>query len=178
MPSPQESSKNREFIGLLATHEAAIRAFLRAILPSMSDADEGFQRTMITLWEKFDDYDSSREFKPWAFGIAKYKALGLMRDWQRERLVFGDELVSRLADEAIASEDRYQTQQEALDCCLRKLSTPMRELVLQAYTRGTRIDHLAESLGQTPMALYKKLHRIRQQLLACVNQSLNQEEAT
>lgn len=84
-----------------------------------------------------------------------------MRDRQRERLVFGDELLARLADEAIASESRHLTQQEALDGCLRKLSVPLRETVLKAYTKGTRMDHLAESLGQTPMALYKKLHRHR-----------------
>ena len=178
MPSSQESPDHAEFLRLFAAHEAAIRAFLRAILPSMSDADEAFQLTMITLWDKFDEYDSSRDFKPWAFGIAKYKALGLVRDRQRERLVFGDDLVTRLADEAIASESRYQTQQEALDGCLRKLPTPVRDLVLRAYAKETRIDQLAESLGKTPMALYKKLHRIRQQLLDCVNQALNQEQAT
>lgn len=81
----------------------------------MADADEAFQLTMITVWEKFDDYDSFRNFKPWALGIAKYKALGLMRDRQRERLVFGGDLVARLADETTASESRYLNRQEALN---------------------------------------------------------------
>ena len=178
MSSPQESPKQNEFLRLLAEHEAAIRAFLRAILSLKSDADEAFQLTTITLWEKFEEYDRSRDFKPWAFGIAKYKALGLMRDRKRERLVFGDELVARLADEAVASEDRFLTQQEALDGCLRKLPEPLRDLVLTAYTNGNRIDELAKDLGQTPLALYKKLHRIRRTLLECVNQTLDQEEAT
>ena len=178
MASPEESPRNREFLRLLAAHEAAIRTFLRAILPSLADTDEAFQATMITLWEKFDEYEATRDFKPWAFGIAKYKALALIRDRQRERLVFGDELVARLAEEAIASENRYLTQQEALDGCLRKLRAPLRELVLKAYAKGTRIDQLAESLGQTPMALYKKLHRIRRSLLECVNQTLANEETS
>ena len=151
-----------------------MRVFLRALLPSRNDADEAFQLTMITLWEKFEEYDPSRDFKPWAFGIAKYKALGLMRDRQRERLVFGDELAARLADEVSAAESRHLTQQEALDACLRKLSAPLRNLVLQAYTKGTRIDQLAENLGQTPMALYKKLHRIRRTLLDCVRQTMEE----
>lgn len=178
MPSPEEPPYQSEFLRLLAAHEAAIRAFLRAILPSLADADEAFQLTMITLWGKFDEYESSRDFKPWAFGIAKYKALGLIRDRQRERLVFGDELVSRLADEADAAGSRYLTQQDALDACLRKLPEAMRQTVLHAYTKGTRTDLLAESLGQTPMALYKKLHRIRKTLLECVNQSIATDQAT
>ena len=51
---------------------------------------------MITLWEKFDEYEATRDFKPWAFGIAKYKALALMRDRQRKRLVFRNEVVARI----------------------------------------------------------------------------------
>ena len=47
-----------------------MRVFLRAILPSRNDVDEAFQLTMITLREKFDEYDDSLDFKPWAFGIA------------------------------------------------------------------------------------------------------------
>jgi RNA polymerase sigma-70 factor, ECF subfamily len=174
MPQSDELDRHLEFLRLFAAHEAAVRVFLRAILPSRNDADEAFQLTMITLWEKFEEYDSSRDFKPWAFGIAKYKALGLLRDRQRERLVFGDVLADRLAEDAIAAEDRYLTQQEALDGCLRKLSAPLRETVLQAYTKGTRIDELAKSLGQTPMALYKKLQRIRRTLLDCVRQALEE----
>ncbi len=178
MAQLQSSAKHKEFIRLLAEHDAAIRGFLRAILPSVSDADEAFQLTMITLWEKFDEYESSRDFKPWAFGIARFKALSQIRDRQRERLVFGDELVNRLAEDVELAGTRYLSQQEALDSCLRKLSAPLRETVLQAYTKGVRTDQLAQSLGQTPMALYKKLHRIRKTLLECVNQSISADQAT
>jgi RNA polymerase sigma-70 factor (ECF subfamily) len=48
--------------------------------------------------------------------------------------------------------------------------------VLSAYTKGTRIDELAKRRGQTPMALYKLLHRIRQALLECVERTLAKEE--
>ena len=177
MPEPSDPDPHKEFLRLLATHEGAIRAFLRAILPSLDDADEAFQATLITLWEKFGEYDRTKCFKRWAFGIARFKALSRMRDLQRERLVFGDELVSRMAEETIGMEGRFMTQQEALDGCLRKLPENLRKLVLQAYSQGTRIDQLAQSLGQTPMTLYKKLQRIRRTLLECVNQTLAKEEA-
>ena len=178
MPSSEEPPNQNEFLRLLAAHEAAIRTFLRSILPSLADADEAFQLTMITLWEKFDTYDASRDFKPWAFGIAKYKALSLIRDRQRERLVFGDELVERLAEEASASEARHLSQREALESCLQKLPFDQRELVLTAYTKGTRKDELARQLGQTPMTLYKKLQRIRQSLLECTQRTLSMEASS
>jgi RNA polymerase sigma-70 factor, ECF subfamily len=48
---------------------------------------------------------------------------------------------------------------------LEKLLHDQRLLVLTAYTKGTRMDDLAAQRGETPMALYKKRHRIRQELL-------------
>ncbi|MBL9156341.1 MAG: hypothetical protein JNJ70_02635 [Verrucomicrobiales bacterium] len=71
---------------------------------------------------------------------------------------------------------RHATQREALEQCLEKLPPTQRELVLNAYTKGTRMDDLAAQRGETAMALYKKLHRIRQALLECVRRTQAQEE--
>jgi hypothetical protein len=38
------------------------------------------------------------------------------------------------------------------------------------------MDDLAAQRGETAMAIYKKLHRIRQALLECVRRTLAQEE--
>jgi RNA polymerase sigma-70 factor, ECF subfamily len=177
MPDSEKPDHRKEFLRLLAQHEAALGAFLRSILPSPSDADEAFQTTLITLWDKFEQYDATRDFKPWAFGIARFKALSLIRDRQRERLVFGDDLIEQFAEDVIAAGDRYLTQKEALDDCLRKLPDEQRTLVLSAYTKGTRIDQLAESLGRTPMSLYKNLQKIRKMLRQCVQLTMARETA-
>ena len=71
---------------------------------------------------------------------------------------------------------RHSDQREALESCLQKLPATQRELVLTAYTKGTRMVDLATRRGQTPMALYKLLHRIRQALLECMRRTLAQEE--
>jgi RNA polymerase sigma-70 factor (ECF subfamily) len=67
-------------------------------------------------------------------------------------------------------------RREALEGCLEKLPATQRELVLTAYTKGTRIDELAVKRGLTPMALYKLLHRIRLALLECVERKLAEEK--
>lgn len=85
-------------------------------------------------------------------------------------------LVNRLADLAQEQETLHLSEREALEACLQKLPAAQRELVLTAYTKGTRIDDLASRRGQTPMSLYKMLHRIRQALLDCVQRTLAQEE--
>ena len=73
-------------------------------------------------------------------------------------------------------EVRHTKQREALEHCLEKLPQGQRELVIKAYTKGTRMDDLAVQRGETAMALYKKLHRIRQALLECVRRTLTQED--
>ena len=69
-------------------------------MPSREAAAEAFQETSIVLWEKFGEYDRSRDFKAWVFGIARNKALASIRDRQRQRLVFSDGLLNQLAEEA------------------------------------------------------------------------------
>jgi len=112
----------------------------------------------------------------WAFGIARLKALSFFRDRSRDRHVFNDELLLKLAEEAEERESRHQCQREALESCLRKLPDAQRDLLLSAYTKGSRIDEIALRRAQTPMALYKILHRLRQLLLECTRRALAEHD--
>lgn len=143
------------------------------MLPTREDASEVLQDIIVVLWQKFD---TAQDFKKWAFGVARLEVLKFLQARRRDRHIFDDELVSQLADEALAMQHRHLTQREALDACLLKLTPVQRELVLAAYTKGTRIDDLAMRRGQTPMSLYKLLQRIRQLLLECVRRTIAQEE--
>jgi RNA polymerase sigma-70 factor (ECF subfamily) len=165
-----------QFLRLFAAHEPALRTFVRTLLPSIADVSEVMQEVAVVLWQKFAEFDATRDFRKWAFGVARYEALAYLRDKVRDRHVFNDELVGRLADDAAAAGQRHEAQREALEACLQKLPEHQRELVLSAYAKGTRMDELAAQRGQTAMALYKLLHRIRQVLLECVQRTIAREE--
>ena len=165
-----------QFLRLFAAHEPALRTFVRSLLPSLADVSEVMQEVAVVLWQKFAEFDATRDFRKWAFGVARYQALAYLRDRARDRHVFDDELVGRLADEAVAAGPRHEAQREALETCLQKLPAHQRELVLSAYTEGTRMDELAAQREQTAMSLYKLLHRIRQLLLECVRRTIAREE--
>ena len=167
--------QHEQFLRLLAEHEPALRTFVRSLLPSRGDAAEVMQAVAVVLWRKFAEYDATRDFRKWAFGVARYEALAHLRDRARERLVFNDELVGKLADEAAAAAQQHDAQREALETCLQKLPEAQRTLVLGAYAQGSRIDALAAQRGQTAMALYKLLQRIRQALLECVGRTIARE---
>jgi len=173
--STLNSQHQDQFLRLYAEHEGALRVFVRAIVPSMADAAEIMQDAAVVLWQKFGEFDATRDFRKWAFGVARYEALSYLRDHGRDRHVFDDALVHRLAEDAAAADQRHEAQREALDECLGKLPAAQREMVLTAYTKGTRMDELAAERGQTAMSLYKMLHRIRQALLECVRRTVARE---
>lgn len=173
MSQPAEHPPHDQFLRLYAEHEVALHTFVRSMLPTREEASEVMQEVIVILWQKFSRVD---DFRPWAFGVARIAALRHLERKKRDRHVFDTELVSQLADESAAMSERHSDQREALETCLQKLSATQRELVINAYTKGTRMDDLATRRGQTPMALYKLLHRIRQALLDCVRRTLTQEE--
>jgi RNA polymerase sigma-70 factor, ECF subfamily len=172
-----KNPRNSEFLRYYAECEGSLRTFIRSMLQSREDVSEVLQETTLLLWDKFSEFDQSRDFKNWAFGVARMKALALLRDRRRDRHIFDDDLVTRLADESIALESRHLCHREAISNCLEKLPAHQREMVLAAYTKGTRMDELAKQRMQTPMALYKLLQRIRLLLLQCVRQQFKGVEA-
>jgi len=168
-----EHERHAQFLRHYAESEVALHTFVRSLVPTRQMASEVMQDVILVLWEKFD---AAADFQGWAFGVAKNVALRHLRRQSRDRHVFDDELVNQLADDAAALVPVHDGHREALEHCLEKLPAAQRELVLSAYTKGTRMDELATRRGQTPMALYKLLHRIRQALLECVERTLAKEE--
>ena len=176
--SDLEDQHHDKFLSLFAEHEPALRAFVRALLPSLNDASDVCQEVAVVLWRKFAEFDARRDFRKWAFGVARYEVLAFLRDKGRDRHVFNGDLVNQLADEAEELGPRHDAQREALETCLLKLLAPQRALVLAAYAEGVRMDELAARRGQTAMSLYKALHRIRQALLECMGKTLAGDSLT
>lgn len=173
MSQPPDHPSHDQFLRLYAENEVALHTFVRSLLPTRQEASEVMQEVIVALWQGFGE---AAEFRPWAFGVARNMARMHLRRRVRDRHIFDDELVNRLADLAVMQEPQHLTKREALDSCLQKLPAAQKELVLTAYTKGIRMDDLATQRGQTPMSLYKLLHRIRQALLDCVERTLDQKE--
>ncbi len=172
MTLPLDNRNNHQFLRLFAENEPVLRVFVRLMVPRREDSSEVMQELAVVLWEK---YDSAQDFRKWAFGVARNVALRHLQKLARDRHIFDDELVNQFAVEVGSLQKSHETQREALDDCLKKLPIGQRELVLAAYTKGTRIDELAVQRGQTAMSLYKMLHRIRKTLLSCVQRGMSRE---
>src|SRR6188768_41476 len=105
---------HNQFLRYFAESEPALRTFVRSLVPSLADASEVMQEVAVVLWQKFGEFDATRDFRKWAFGVARYEALALLRDRMRDRHVFSDALVNKLADATEAAGQRHEAQREAL----------------------------------------------------------------
>lgn len=175
--SPHEREQHQRFLRAFATHEPAIRAFIRRLLPTRADADDVMQETAIVLWEKFEELRPGADFRPWAFGIARFKVLAWLRDRRRDRLVLSEEAVALLADETARDEPQLAHQRAALELCAGKLVPDQRALLFAAYQPDSRIQEVAATSGRSVTGFYQWLHRTRRLLLDCVRRELRREPA-
>ncbi|MCB1129801.1 MAG: sigma-70 family RNA polymerase sigma factor [Verrucomicrobiae bacterium] len=168
---------DKEFVRQLTLHQTAILAYLRSLMPGCSGAQDVLQETNIKLWEKKDDFTPGTNFKSWAFAVARFEMLGQRRRLQRKGwLVFSDSVAEQLADDLTEQESEHETELQALDRCLEKLSPHDLDLVRTRYASDRGLDDYARSLSRSSGTMKARLFKIRAALRRCVESSLAGKE--
>lgn len=178
MTDQTHSDRQAEFVQLLNAAHRRLLAYLVSILGNVQDAEDVFQRASVTMWQKFEVFESGTDFCAWASTIAFYEARNFQRLSARPRLVFSDDLLKTLAQERIQDVIDVDSRHDALNECLQELDEPARKLLEAAYLEEGSVVNLAEQLGRAPQTLYNKLNSLRRFLFNCVEQRLNGEIAT
>ncbi len=168
---------NEQFVSLLARHHSLIRGFIGTLLPHQTDAEDVFQQTCLVLWRKWSTFDSEQSFSAWACGIAFYEVKNFQRVQSRDRHYFSEEVLSLIAEQQTNSLSETDQQKQALDDCIQKLDSENKQLILDCYHGQRTIKDVAEQLGRSSDAIYKKLSRLRLRLMDCMQQSLHSPEA-
>jgi len=176
MDPNQRDEKYEQFVKLFTQHEAGLRAFVRSLVFSWDDVDEIMQNTGVVLWRKFSDFDQSTNFMSWACVVARFEVLSWRRDKARDRHVFDEDLVALLAVEAEEMHETLTDERRALDVCLAKLPTNLRQVVVAAYEPGVKLNEVAGELGKSATAFYKILNRTRASLLDCITEQVALEK--
>ncbi|MEO5914787.1 MAG: sigma-70 family RNA polymerase sigma factor [Luteolibacter sp.] len=178
MKPPPEQNADLAFTLDLASHQAALAAFLRSLLPVGTDPRDLQQEVNITLWKKKEQFEPGTNFKAWTFQIARYHVLNHFRVLKRDRrLVFDDELVARIADHAESSidNDMLQARRNALRGCLVKLRQTDRELLEMRYADPESIEDFARRQNRNPGTVRALLRNIRKALARCIRMELGEE---
>ena len=156
--------------------EPAVMAYVRAIVRDPHLAKDIVQATALVLCQKFEQWDSDREFLPWALGFAKTQLLAHRRDSGRCRIVFDDSLIDAITSAWPHATAEVQPEQAPLRECLDSLPRQSRQMIQYRYYDDLSHTEVAEQMGSTPGAVRIALMRIRRTLFECVTRRLTEQE--
>ena len=164
-----------DFSRLLMQHDRALLRYILTFIPRRDDAEEVLQRTAASLWEKWSEYDSTRDFLPWAMRFTYFEVLNFRKELARGRLIFNVDVLNSLQATRAQLEPVLEAQQIALQECLKRIDADGRTLLQRRYCDSESVTALADESGRTPKALYRQLDRVRESIARCVQHRLAQE---
>lgn len=167
-PSVPDRGKTGEFVGLFTRHSRRIFSYILTLVPNHADAEEIFQETSLTLWDKFGEYEQGTHFGAWACRIAYFKTLNFRSRQKHGPLTFSDEFVALVDTQMATSDDGLDASYRALADCYQKLDDGDRAMIDRRYAPGATTAKIADAVGRSTQWVYRNLARIHQRLFDCV----------
>lgn len=161
-----------QYAAQLTECQSRLYAYIASLMGDREQAMDVLQETNRILLEKAATFEPGSNFIAWAFAIARFEVLKAARTAPAKAMRFDADLVEQLADESAAATDALDAESRALAGCLEKLPPESRALITARYERGSSVASLAQARSQKPNTTAKALHRIRLQLLDCIQRRL------
>ena len=166
---------SEEFILELTQSQQRLFGFLFKRLADREQAREVLQRTNLVLCRKADNFELGTNFKAWAMTVANYEVMAYRKTQARERLVFTDEVDAMIGTADDGRSSAQSARVAHLKHCLQGMSLKNRELLDWRYQGERTMVQIAEDIGSTIGAVKVKLHRLRRQLLGCIQTRMQKE---
>ena len=175
-----DTQAHQKFAELFVDAQGKVYRYILTLILNTADAEDIFQQTSLTLWEKWQQYDPASPFAPWAYGIARNHIRNHIRKSMRlgRSVALSELLIERISDIRQESESTLERRRNALPDCLERLSQKHRRLLEKRYDAGESIESVAETFGLSVEAAYKTIQRIRRTLHDCINGAMDSEKAT
>ena len=175
MDREQEIQIRERLTRLWLEAEPAVRAFVGASVRGFHDAEDVVQQVALTVARRFDEFDASRPFLAWALWLAKSRIIDHYRQQARQRRLFSEELLDRLAAALVSQQTEMPARQAALEHCLERLPEKSRRLLTLRYAEDASVAELATAVQSTAGAVRVTLFRIRDLLSQCIEKQLAKE---
>ena len=166
---------SEEFILELTQSQQRLFWFLFKRLADSEQAREVLQRTNLVLCRKADNFELGTNFKAWAMTVANYEVMAYRKTQVRERLVFTDEVFAMIGPDDDGRSSVQSARLAHLNQCLKGMSSKNRELLDWRYQGERTMEKIAEDIGSTIGAVKVKLHRLRRQLLGCIQTRMQED---
>ena len=172
-----EPSPHERFLQELLASQGALRAFILTLATEREFAEETLQETNLAIIRKEAEFTPGTDFRAWACSQAFFQVLSGRKRRSRQKLVFDDELVQVLAQEALPEVQHQDARQAALRYCLSLLSPPQREMLERRYA-GESVQNIATQSGRTEAVISQTLYRLRKNLKDCIGRRMAGELST
>lgn len=160
-----------KFVKQLTNCQSQVYAFALSLLGDPEDASEVLQETNLVLWQKVEESAEVRNFDAWALGIAYNNVRSLRRRRSRDRVLFDDALLEKLAEQAQQLNSDGAERLRVLHECLSKLPPRHRSMIHRRYSRGEAVVAIARDLQRSAQNVAVMLFRIRAALQQCIRTS-------
>jgi RNA polymerase sigma-70 factor (ECF subfamily) len=164
---------NSEQLARLWTEsQPVVAAFVLSAIPDFHQAEDVLQQVAVVLVREFDQFDRSRQFLPWALGIARNLALKSRRDVaRRSKYVINEALLDQIQISFHEGEDSLIAIRKWLRHCLEKQPQKILELLRWRYAHDMKPSEAAERMGITSNTVRAMLHRAREALRKCIRRN-------
>jgi RNA polymerase sigma-70 factor (ECF subfamily) len=100
--------------------------------------------------------------------VAYFQVMAHRQKLTRDRLVFDDDFLQEIAEDAEQLCERQEEKQRLLSDCIEKLNERYQELIRRRYTEGATVKSIAARSGQSENSIKQALFRARAVLIECV----------
>lgn len=172
---PDSPNSTESLILLLTQHQEPLFRYIFSLVPCEVDARDILQETSLALFRKFDQYDATRPFMPWAYRFAYLQVQKHREKSVRSPLLFSEDVIDLIANERAHIEPQLDERLRLLDACLGKLTPQDKELVTSRYALRQSAEEMMERFALSRRTLFRNLEMLRQRLHECVTRQLQSE---
>ncbi|NQZ59056.1 MAG: sigma-70 family RNA polymerase sigma factor [Lentisphaeraceae bacterium] len=170
----ENKTNHEKFMLLFSQSQANLSRYIFSLCHNMQDCQDILQETTLSLWRKFDQYNSDQPFLNWAFRFAYYEVMKF-REKQKKAHTLCETTLKILAEEYAENMDVLNAQKRILQTCVGKLAPRERELVELRYGQKLTVTKINEMFSESGKKIYRAFERIRHKLYECVDITLNEE---
>jgi RNA polymerase sigma-70 factor len=154
----------------ITRYRSRIMGVIIAMIRDFDAAEDVFQDTVVEILGSADRFDPSREFLPWANGIARNVVRRHYRIFSRRVSAVDVQNLEYLGSlmEKEREPDVWEEERKALRHCLEKVDSRNRKLLVLRYQENVKGKNLAERLGLSEKSVRTILHRVRNALRRCI----------
>ena len=174
--STPDHSPSDQFVRDLTGAQTRLLAFVLTLLPDIQAAQDVLQDANVVLWRKAADFRPGTSFMAWACEVARREVQAHLRDQGRDRHVFDAAFLDGVADSAQRQSEQSSRLGVYLDECLALRPAEDRQLLRERYSPGASVKEMSQRLGVEPGTLSKRICRICDAVLHCIQRKTAAEK--